>query len=97
MNEKVYTLVFKNIEIGYIREDVDGDLVFEYSDAFKSSKMRALPHFPNVNKKYKKSSVLNFLLNRIPSKAFKSQKFTSASELIGFGRKVGHSPIELVG
>tara|TARA_Y100000034_G_C6910321_1_gene424378 strand:- start:5279 stop:5572 length:294 start_codon:yes stop_codon:yes gene_type:complete len=96
MNSKIYKIVFKDIEIGYIQENVNGDLFFKYYGSFKSTGIRPIPHFPKLNKTYKTPAILKFLINRIPPKVFKKNKFSNPVDLIPFSKKIGHSPVDIL-
>ena len=94
-----YVLKFKNLDVGRITIFESGELSFEYSNEFKLSGFAPLPSFPHLDKKYKNESVVNFLLNRIPPKAIKAKphiNFFNSTELMDLGRKVSHSPIEVI-
>ncbi len=94
-----YVLKFKNLDVGQITIYESGELSFEYSNDFKLSGFAPLPSFPDFNKKYENESVVNFLLNRIPPKAIKAKphiNFFNSTELMDMGRKVSHSPIEVI-
>lgn len=94
-----YVLKFKDLNVGQITIFQSGELSFEYSKEFIRSGFSPLPSFPDFSKTYKNQSVVNFLMNRIPPKVIKANSginFYNSSDLMAIGRKVSHSPIEVV-
>jgi HipA-like protein len=99
MNLKEYVLKFKDLSVGKLTIYQSGEMEFRYTSEFLSSGLAPLASFPNLRKIYKNQSVLNFLMNRIPPKELKNRShinFFNMNDLMAIGRKVSHSPIELI-
>lgn len=94
---KEYKMVNGRIVIGIISVNDQGTVMFKYSDDFKNSALKPIPNFPSLDKVYTGSVVMSFLLNRVPSKEFKSNKSLNPFSLIDYCKKIAHSSIELVG
>lgn len=96
---KEYLLKFKDLDVGKLTIYQSGEMAFEYSKEFRHSGFEPLASFPDINKIYKNQSVVNFIMNRIPPKEIKSRShinFFNMNDLMALGRRVSHSPIELI-